>query len=239
MTARSGRATMAMRSTPRHAAAARRKRGATGPRSPDATMAAAGQRSDAAVATPHKVKARQAPPQPATSAASGAARPSDSRRPTPTNIDAATRTPAHAARSAQLGVSNSMAVMKDAASGGLSGPLGAVKARGVGHDPEEGETRRGEHALELGLGREREGMAADQGDIVVAAQSGPLAVVERRRGLAGPGPQALGRETGGERAIGRAQRHRLLRRGGEERRHAGVAPNEGERRAGARRPAPR
>src|SRR5260370_300002 len=139
-----------------------------------AGMAVAGQRSDAAVATPHKVNATQAPPQPTTSAASGAARPRDSRRPTPMNTNAATRTPAHAARSAQLGISNSMAVMKDAASGGLSGPLGAVKARGVGHDPEEGETRCGEHPLELALGREREGMAADQGDIVVAAQSGPL-----------------------------------------------------------------
>src|SRR5260221_9353841 len=148
MTARSGRATMAMRSPPRHAAAARRKGGGTRPTSPAATMAAAGQRSDAAVATPHKVKARQAPPQPATSAASGAARPSDSRRPTPTNIDAATRTPAHAARSAQLGVRNSLAVMYDTATGGLSGPLGAVKAHGVEHDPEDGQARRDEHARE-------------------------------------------------------------------------------------------
>src|SRR5258708_8957592 len=211
MTARSGRATMAMGSTPRHAAAARRKRGATRPTSPDATMAAAGQRSDAAVATPHKVKARQAAPQPATSDASGAARPSDSRRPTPTNTNAATRTPAHAARSAQLGISNSMAVMKDAASGGLSGPLGAVKAGGVGHDPEEGEARRGEHALELGLVREHEGMAADEGDIVVAAHLGALAIVERRRGGDDPGPQAAGRKPVRERPIGRAQRPRLLR----------------------------
>src|SRR5260370_2735869 len=189
MPARSGRATRAGGSPPRQAAAARRKRGATRPTSPDATMAAAGQRSDAAVATPHKVKARQAPPQPATSAASGAARPSDSRRPTPTNIDAATRTPAHAARSAQLGISNSMAVMKDAASGGLSGPLGAVKAHGVEHDPEEGEARRDEHARELGLVREHEGMAADEGDIVVAAQSGALAILDPRPGAHDPAPQ--------------------------------------------------
>ncbi len=71
-------------------------------------MTTPGMRSEAGVATPHSVSTSAAPPQPATSAVSGAARPAVTSRPHPMSAAAAASTPAQPARSSHVGMSKSI-----------------------------------------------------------------------------------------------------------------------------------
>lgn len=167
-----------MRPIPRQAAAGSARSGDKWPSTPSTTTITAGTNSDDA--KPHKVSTRQAPPQPATRAASGAARPAETSRPMPMKASVTTNTLAHPARSAQLGISNSIARQEiDEARARLSRAAGIVKAGGVRRDGKQRKAGRGKYREQrLGVA-DIERAAADENEMIESGERPTFLRIER------------------------------------------------------------